>query len=332
MPSSRSCPTRAYTLPLFTSKISYMAFFRKGRHASFGILNGFSWHVPGFGGLFCQLGWFLLGLVAGQILAVIALLAYPTLGLEYVQLISYPIMFIPGMAASRFLSSRNMYFEEGYKLDTPVGKINPWMAGLLCCLGTFALGFLMDGVSTLLPQMPDYLVKTMEALMGGNPIICFLCLSILAPFFEEWLIRGVLLRGLLNCKRADGSRGYSPFWSIVVTAAVFALIHMNIWQALPAFALGCLFGYVYYKTGSLKLTILMHFFNNSLAFASGYIWPDNTTSSWTDILSGAQYYAVAAACLAVVILVVLRFRKIETPVRGGCELIPVEVPAEETRP
>ena len=309
-----------------------MAFFKRGRNANFSILNSFSWHVPGFGGLFCQLGWFLLGLLISELLSALLLILSPGLGLEYAQLLS-PIMFIPGMAASRFLSNRNMYFEDGYKVNSPLtGKINPWLAGLLCCLGTLALAFLMDGVSSILPKMPDYLVKVMETLLGGNFFICFISVSIFAPVFEEWLIRGVMLRGLLNHKREDGRRGYSPFWSIVATSAVFALIHMNIWQAIPAFALGCLFGYVYYKTGSLMLTILMHFFNNTLSLISGHIWPDNATMNWSDILGGAEYYAVAAACMAVVILVVLRFRRIETPANGGCELIPVEVPSEVPQP
>lgn len=322
-----------------------MAFFRRGKNANFSILNGFSWHVPGIGGLFCQLGWFLAGFLAAQLISIIVVFIYslssgslisaatdPSL-LQIIQLISYPFLFLPALIASKFLSNRNMYFEDGYKTDSPVReKITPWKAGLMCCVATFGLAFLMDFVNGLLPEMSDTWTKALEAMIGGNFFINFLCVSIFAPFFEELFIRGILLRGLLNCKRSGGKRGYSPFWSIVLTSAIFGLIHGNIWQALPAFALGCLFGYVYYKTGSLKLTMLMHFFNNTVSLLAAQIFPDESMSSWADVMPAPQLYAVAAACLAVVVLVVLRFRRIESPANGGCELIPAEAPSEAPLP
>ena len=327
-----------------------MAFFRRGRNANFSILNGFSWHVPGIGGQFAFLGWFVAGFLICQLISSIIVLVYtlstgatsasdilaaatnPKL-LQIIQLISYPFLFLPAMIASKYLSNRNMYFEDGIKADSPVaGKMNPWKAGALCCIATFGLSFLMDYLNGMLPDMSDTWKTAMEAMLGGNFFINFISVSIFAPFFEEWFIRGTLLRGLLNCKKADGSRGYSPFWSIVVTSAIFGLIHGNIWQAIPAFALGCLFGYVYYKTGSLKLTMLMHFFNNTLSLVLSKVLIDNPAETWADLIPSPQIYAISAACLAVVILAVLQFRKIKTPVQGGCELIPVEAPAEETRP
>ena len=64
----------------------------------------------------------------------------------------------------------------------------------------------------------------------------------------------MILRGML--------RKVHPAWAIIISAIFFAIIHFNPWQGIPAFALGCLFGLVYWKTGSLKLTILMHAVNN----------------------------------------------------------------------
>ncbi|MBQ9185486.1 MAG: CPBP family intramembrane metalloprotease [Bacteroidales bacterium] len=319
-----------------------MAFFKRGRHANYSILNGFSWHVPGIGGLFAFMGWLALGFLISQLISVIILLctgedmlmlALDADFLQLLQLIVYPFLFLPAMIASKYLSNRNMYFVEGVKLDSPVkGKMSLWKAGALCCLATFGLAFLMDLASSLLPEMSDNWQAAMEALVGGNVFISFICVSIMAPFFEEWFIRGILLRGLLNFKRADGSRGMSPAIAIIITAGIFGFIHGNIWQALPAFALGCLFGYVYYKTGSLKLTMLMHAFNNTASLVASQLLPDEAVASWADIIPAPQLYAVSAACLAIVILVVLQFRKIKTPRNGGCELIPVEAPSEVPLP
>ena len=42
----------------------------------------------------------------------------------------------------------------------------------------------------------------------------------------------MVLRGLLGHK-------VKPVWAIVISAAFFAIIHLNPWQAIPAFLLGC---------------------------------------------------------------------------------------------
>lgn len=312
-----------------------MAFFRKGKNANYTLLDGFSWHVPGIGGLFAMIGWFCVGFILAQIIStvIVGLFMVSTDStpidaagnsglLQLIQLVSYPFLFLPAMIASRFISNRNMYFEDGFRADSPVGdKMKPWKAALLCCMATFALAYIMDYINGWLPEMSETWKAAMEAMVGGNFLINFLCVSIFAPLFEEWFIRGTLLRGLLNCKRDNGSRGFSPMWSIILTSAIFGLIHGNIWQALPAFALGCLFGYVYYKTGSLKLTMLMHCFNNTVSLLTSQLADNKEIESFADLLPAPQFYALGAACIAILILVILELSRIKTPPRGSCEMI-----------
>jgi uncharacterized protein len=59
-----------------------------------------------------------------------------------------------------------------------------------------------------------------------------------------------------------------PAWAaIALSAFVFAAVHMQP-LAMPALmALGAAFGYIYHKTGSLRLTIILHMINNILALA-----------------------------------------------------------------
>ena len=115
----------------------------------------------------------------------------------------------------------------------------------------------------------------------------------------------MVLRGLLTRTRMK------PFWAIVVSALFFALIHMNPWQAIPAFLLGCLFGYVYYKTGSLKLTMLMHFTNNTFALICGHIDSIKDMDSWRDVIDAPAYWLVLACSVLITALVVLAFRRIK---------------------
>jgi len=163
--------------------------------------------------------------------------------------------------------------------------------------------------------MPDWLEETLGGLTGGNFWLNFLCVSIFAPFFEEWLCRGMVLRGLLG-------RRVKPVWAIVISALFFAVIHMNPWQAIPAFILGLLFGYVYYRTGSLKLTMLMHFTNNTFALIIGHIESLSDYETWQDLL-GQMYWIYFGVAVLIIALVVLAFKKV--PLNrsyGNCDVVP----------
>ena len=98
------------------------------------------------------------------------------------------------------------------------------------------------------------------------------------------------MRGLLN--------RMSPFAAITMSAAFFAVIHMNPWQAIPAFILGLLFGFVYYKTGSLKLTMLMHCVNNTMAVILGRIPALKDADTFLDMMSPWAYVCVFIAWIA----------------------------------
>ena len=131
--------------------------------------------------------------------------------------------------------------------------------------------------------------------------VTLLSVSVFAPLFEEWLCRGIVLRGLLN-------NNVSPAKAIIVSSIFFAVLHMNPWQAIPAFLLGSLFGYVYYKTGSLKLTMLMHCANNTLAAILSKVPAFKDAETFMDVLSPWAYWCIYAACLLVVFCTVLVFR------------------------
>ena len=103
----------------------------------------------------------------------------------------------------------------------------------------------------------------------------------------------MILRGLLYESKIK------PFWAIVISSVFFAIIHMNPWQAIPAFILGCLFGYVYYKTGSLKLTMLMHFANNTMALVAARIPALEDADNWVSILGKGRYWAFFVLALVV---------------------------------
>lgn len=301
-------------------------FRRSSRKAGYDFFAGYAWDVPGVGGLFGLLAWLLAGALLGNLVTVLLVPLFGTESVqEYAMLISYPLMFVPALTAARYTSERNAMFETGYALDNRnFGRMGGWGLALLCMLATFALSFVMDLVNAQMPPMPEWLEDTLKTLTQGNLWVDFLCVSIMAPLLEEWLCRGMVLRGLLNCKRTDSAgnavRGLRPVWAIILSALFFAVIHMNPWQALPAFVLGCLFGYVYYRTGSLKLTMLMHFTNNTVALVLGNIESVKEAETWLDILPVPVYAGICAACAVFLVWFVREVGRIALPrAQGACE-------------
>ena len=286
------------------------------RRGNFNVFSAHAWYVPGVGGMFVLLLLVLAGALLGNLSTLIfAAVAGAEESMEYSMLISYPLIFIPAMMYVAVQSRNRSMDSEGFALDSShFAPLGGFAAALLVMLGTFAAAFATDAISSAMPPMPEWLESLMQTMTGGELWVDFLLVSIMAPLFEEWLCRGMVLRGLLNSGKVK------PLWAIVISAVFFAVIHMNPWQAIPAFILGALFGYVYYKTGSLRLTMLMHFTNNTLALAAGHIWPDVET--WKDI-AGSYYWLFFVLALVVVGLVLLAFSKIEkNNPAGNCDRVP----------
>ena len=281
--------------------------------------------------MFALFGWFLMGGLLGG--AVTAILTY-FLGAEftttYGMLIVYPLQFMPAMMYAAFQSRKNALFEKGYALDSKhFGRFGFALCAVLVVLGTLAVAFVGDIVnygnyllterSPFLAKMYDLVQDQMKQLTGGPIWLSLLTTAVLAPVFEEWLCRGMVLRGLLQKK--------SPATAIVLSALFFALLHLNPWQALNAFIIGCLLGYVYYRTGSLWLTMLMHATNNALAVVMSHIDSLEDVEYFIDVMSPGAYAAVMAVSIAVLCGVIVLFRRIPlSRPQGNCDEVIEELP------
>lgn len=85
-------------------------------------------------------------------------------------------------------------------------------------------------------------------LTGGLPSVIALC--VVAPFIEEMLFRGLFLRSFL--------RGYAPGRAIMLSALIFGLTHVNVYQFVDASIAGLMLGWLYYVTRSLWPSIFVH--------------------------------------------------------------------------
>lgn len=276
---------------------------------NFRVLDNFVHFTPGVGQILMLCLWFLVGVLLGNAATLVSGLF--TSDMSVVMLVSYPLMFIPAMMYASVRSHQDEGFKKGYSLDCSNFKpLGGWLCILFAALGTWSLNYVSEYFVTCLPPMPDALKAALDSMTGGNFAVNFICAAIFAPFFEEWLCRGMILRGLLHY-RTSGGKQVRPVWAIVISAVFFAVIHFNPWQAIVAFLLGVFFGYVYYRTGSLKLTMLMHLINNTSALVINRIPAFEGMESWRDVIKGSDYWIVYVCCLLLAALAVYEFNRIK---------------------
>ena len=296
-----------------------MAFFRrhKGR-GSYDLFSNYSHYLPGFGGMILLFVLFILGSLLGSLVSSVFMLAMggSDTVMAYSMLISYPISFIPPLLYASVQSRRNEVFDTGYALDSNnFGIRGGAMMALIVSIVTLATAFVAEPVTALLPDMPEHLEAALEMLTKGPLWASLLSVSVFAPLFEEWLCRGLVLRGLM--------KHMNPTGAIITSAVFFAVLHMNPWQAIPAFLLGALFGYVYYRTGSLKLTMLMHCVNNTFSVLMSRVPGLEEAESFMDVLSPWAYACIFIACILMIAsaIIILRGIPVKDEKMGGCDKV-----------
>lgn len=133
--------------------------------------------------------------------------------------------------------------------------------------------------------IPNTMEETFLA-MSRTPF-GILSIALLAPILEELLFRGAIQSQL----QASGMR---PWTAILVSSLIFGVVHMNPAQIPFAFLLGMMFGWLYYRTGSLLPGIIGHVLNNSVATANMLLYGDVTIEEQMQNPMEMWLWAVAA--------------------------------------
>ena len=132
---------------------------------------------------------------------------------------------------------------------------------MIMCVPLIYAGNLIGSLLATLLSGGESVDRVSELVDNIDPIITFVLVVIVAPFFEEWTFRKQLI---------DHIRQYGEQTAILLSGFSFALFHQNIYQFFYTFALGLVFGYVYVRTSRIRYTIAMHMIVN---FNGGVIAP-----------------------------------------------------------
>ena len=189
---------------------------------------------------------------------------------EYDALLSSPAtndIYIWSMAIGLFLSSLAMllflYLIKGYRLKfdllRSISAKPLFCSTMLVFSSMFALNIFVQWFG---------LEDKLSAELGGlsRNILGAITISVIAPLLEEVLFRGAIQGYMM--------RRYNPWVGIVCAALVFGIFHLNPVQMLYATLMGLVFGWIYYRTGSLLSVIVGHVLNNSIAALALQFFPE----------------------------------------------------------
>jgi len=192
-------------------------------------------------------------------------------------------------------------FNEVFKFNRVSAFL--WIAIIIFMIGFVIVTSEMDNLVNYILPMPEMLRNVFATLMAEQIfIIAIIVVGIIPAFAEELLFRGLILDGLKN--------NYSKRKAILISALLFGIIHLNLWQFYAGFIIGLISAWICIETNSILLSIYIHFFNNVLytitvkykelipikGFNSNFITPVVFQPLWFD-LSGLVILIIGTVML-----------------------------------
>lgn len=137
-------------------------------------------------------------------------------------------------------------------------RTRPWMVLFWAAMASVGCIVPSMWLQEVMPELPNLMQEGLEELMGSR--LGYVVVGLLAPLVEEVVFRGAILRALLKWNQ-------NHWLCIAISAALFGLSHFNPAQMPHAFLAGLLLGWMYYRTGSIVPGVVVHWVNNSVAYA-----------------------------------------------------------------
>ena len=159
----------------------------------------------------------------------------------------------------------------------------------------FVLMFFLSAVTELL-DLNDLVQREIYDL-SRNPV-GIIAITLIGPIAEEVSFRRGVMGSLLATRRY---RRYA----LVISAAVFSIIHFNPAQIPTAFVAGLFLGWLYLRTHSLVLPILCHILNNSMSVALYWIPGVDADKKIIDCFPSTLLFACAMVLSLLILAVTL---------------------------
>lgn len=184
------------------------------------------------------------------------------------------------------------YFKPGKAMWAPTSARFMVLTLVLYVASVFVIDFIGSRL-----QLPNLVESDFEVILSSW--LGVFIVGVAGPVIEELIFRRGVMHALL--------KRYSPGIAIVASSLIFGVIHFNPAQIFSASLFGLVLGWLYYRTGSLWPSILMHVVNNSLSLFLMFQYPE--VESLDAFLPGALPYVAVALSVAVAVAVVIIIHK-----------------------
>lgn len=150
----------------------------------------------------------------------------------------------------------------------------PWDIFLWTALVGFGTIIPAAFLDSIIPNLPNVVADKISGIIKNDYGYFTLC--IFAPFVEEMIFRGSVLKMLLRINK-------HKWGAIAISALIFSLMHMNPAQMPYAFIAGLFLGWLYARTGSILPGVVFHWVNNTTVFIFCRLMPQYSDSDLIQI-------------------------------------------------
>lgn len=168
----------------------------------------------------------------------------------------------------------------GLAVITAAAYVNSWLCGLI--------GY----------ELPAELIAP-SGYDNASTVIMYMTIGLAPAFAEEFLFRGVVYGNL---------RPYGRTQAILISAALFALMHQNIGQLFYTFVGGIAMALMYELTGSIWCGIFFHLLNNQLSVLTEVLYYGKLGEGIEPLLMLWDIVVLVLGAVSILILI-LYYRK-----------------------
>ncbi len=145
------------------------------------------------------------------------------------------------------------------------------LGSVLLYLGTYCLIMVLSvALMVLFPESMENVELAFSPIAEQPFVFILLVVALMPAVGEEFLFRGLMFGSI----RANWLKRHpkepavkGAVYAILISAAVFGVFHMSLAKFFTTFLLGALFAYIVYRTGSIYVTMGLHFVNNAVSMA-----------------------------------------------------------------
>lgn len=161
---------------------------------------------------------------------------------------------------------------------------------LIPIICVFGMIYFITGTELGLQAIGFGVHETQLPLTNGWWLVLNIALLALLPAIaEELVFRGIIFNGLRT--------KFGEWTAVLFSALLFTLMHGNLDQLVYPFLLGLVLAWIVLRTNSLISSMIVHFLNNSIVLALGYI---EKTTGFSVVIAPSWLFWVLAIILVAV--------------------------------